>query len=394
MQIAIDWSRVFDLWHASGRTSGTIAQYAYWARRYVAFHGLGGGLIQHLTYDSVRQFVATEIGTKKVTGTLFSAVRALACALEVLGHPVPPWRALRPRRAHAPVVREFVEYRLRHRGVATGTVPSDTRTAEAFLAFLRERRCTVARLRIAEIDAFVADLTRRLRPRTVAGMCSTLRAFLSFLHLTGRARTDLAPLVVLPRVRRADRPSRALPWSDVRRILRAIDVGENLGARDYAMFLMMATYGMGAGEIRDLKLEDIDWVARTLRVRRPKTGTHTVLPLLGAVARALARYVRHSRPVHACVRNVFVSQHMPHAKLSGSSAIWHRLAMYAELAGVEAEFLGTHVFRYTHATRQIESGATAKVVGDILGHRRPESTSTYVRSAIRGLRAIALPVPT
>lgn len=225
-------------------------------------------------------------------------------------------------------------------------------------------------------------------------MCSTLRALLSFLHLTGRVRTDLAPLVVSPRVRRADRPSRALPWSDVRRILRAIDVSEGLGARDYAMFLMMATYGMGAGEIRDLKLEDIDWVARTLRVRRPKTGTHTVLPLLDPIARALARYVRGSRPVHASTRNVFVSQRMPHAKLSASSVIWHRLALYAGLAGVRAEFLGTHVFRHTHATRQIESGATAKVVGDILGHRRPESTSVYVRSAIRGLRAIALPVPT
>lgn len=394
MQFAIDWSRVFDLWRASGRTAGTRAVYTYWARRYAAFHGLDRGLLPHLTYDSVRRFVATELGTRKVTGTPFSAVHALACALQALGHSVPPWREPRARRAPMRLVREFVAHRLRHRGVAASTTPSDASTASAFLVFLRRRRRRLARIRIADVDAFVATLTRRLSPRTVAGMCSTLRALLSFLHLTGRVRADLGPLVVSPRIHRADRPSRALPWTDVRRILRAIDVSKSLGARDYTMFLMMATYGMGAGEIRDLKLQDIDWVARTLRVRRPKTGTHTVLPLLDPVARALARYVRGSRPVHARAGNVFVSHRMPHAKFSASSVIWHRLALYAELAGVRAEFLGTHVFRHTHATRQIESGATAKVVGDILGHRRPESTSAYVRAAIQGLRAIALPVPT
>ncbi len=159
------------------------------------------------------------------------------------------------------------------------------------------------------------------------------------------------------------------------------------------MFLMMATYGMGAIEISGLKLDDIDWVARTIRVHRPRTGAETVLPLLDPVARALARYLRDCRPEHSQARNIFVSHRMPHGKLSGSSAIRHRLAKYAALAGVHADFLGTHVFRHTHATRQIEGGATAKIVGDILGHRRPESTSTYVRSAIRGLRAIALPVP-
>ncbi|MEW5813761.1 MAG: tyrosine-type recombinase/integrase [Actinomycetota bacterium] len=288
---------------------------------------------------------------------------------------------------------EFVEHRLRHRGVAKGTTPSDARTASVFLTFLHRRRRGIARVRVTDLDDFVTGCSRRWRPRTVAGMCSTLRAFLSFLHLTGRARRDFASLVVSPRIRRCDRPSRALAWTDVRRILRAIDVTEGLGRRDFAMFLMMATYGMGAGEVRSLKLDDIDWVARTMHVHRPKTGTETVLPLLDPVARALGRYLRERRPGHSQDREVFVSHRMPHAKLSGASAIRYRLAKYAALAGVHADFLGTHVFRHTHATRQIEGGATAKIVGDILGHRRPESTSTYVRSAIRGLRAIALPVP-
>jgi integrase len=84
---------------------------------------------------------------------------------------------------------------------------------------------------------------------------------------------------------------------------------------------------------------------------------------------------------------------MPHARLSGSGVLKHRLVMYADRAGVHPDFLGTHVFRHTHATRQIEGGVSAKIVGDVLGHRRPESTSAYLRSALPRLRSVGLPVP-
>jgi hypothetical protein len=33
------------------------------------------------------------------------------------------------------------------------------------------------------------------------------------------------------------------------------------------------------------------------------------------------------------------------------------------------------------------------LLGDILGHQRPESTAVYVRVAMRRLRSVALPVP-
>jgi site-specific recombinase XerD len=256
---------------------------------------------------------------------------------------------------------------VRHRGIATRTIRSDVAIASEFLSFLRVhgRRATSAR--VTEIDGFVLHLTSKGAKKTVAGNCSTLRAFLRFLHLSGRVRAELASFVVAPRTRSVDRPPRALPWKDVQRILRAIDVRQPLGRRDFALFLMMATYGMGAGEVYALKLEDIDWKAKTIRLQRPKTGVVTMLPLLDSVASALAQYLRHERPVHARARNVFVTDHMPHRALSGSTTIRHRLAKYAVAAGVTAAFLGTHVFRHSHATRQIEGGAPPKIVADILG---------------------------
>ena len=388
----IDWKHVAVRWRASGRTEATISRYLYWARRYVEVClSRNVDLTDRLTEGPVKRFFAARVRAGDSTPP--TAVRALWCALLLIGHHLPAWRSAPAKRPLGDVVREFVAYRLSHRGVAIATTRSDAEVASAFIRFLRRRGRGVAHARVSDVDGFVEQRARKWAPKSVAAACSTLRAFLAFLFATGRCRTELAPLVASPRIRRLDRPPRALPWADVRRILRAIDVRHGLGPRDFAIFLMMATYGMGAGEITGLTLDDIDWAARTMRVRRPKTGTDTSLPLLDPVGRALARYLRHHRPAHARDRTVFVSHRMPHARLAGSSALRHRLAMYADRAGVRADFLGTHVFRHTHATRQIESGASTKIVGDILGHRRPASTSVYVRGALAGLRSVGLPVP-
>jgi site-specific recombinase XerD len=277
--------------------------------------------------------------------------------------------------------------------VASGTIDHEVACASRFLGFLRDRGRRVRAMRLADTDAFVVWLLESLGRRTVAGMCSALRVFLRFLHATGRLPHDIAGSILAPRIRAADRPPRVLPWRDVRRLLAAIDVRRPLGRRDLALLLMMTTYGMGSGEVLGLRLEDIDWRAGTLHVRRPKTHVAIDLPLLPAVGRALAAYLRHERPAHATAREVFVSAGMPHTALQGGAAIGHRIRKYARKAGVSAAFLGSHVLRHSHATRQIEIGASAKAVGDILGHRDVSSTSAYVRVATTRLRSLALPVP-
>jgi integrase len=156
---------------------------------------------------------------------------------------------------------------------------------------------------------------------------------------------------------------------------------------------MMSAYGLGAGEIIGLKLDDIDWRAGTVHVVRPKTRTEFLLPLLPAVAGALANYLRHGRPAHTDTRHLFVTMCAPYKALACSVSIRHILHSAAERAGVVAPFLGTHVLRHTHACRQLELGTVPKVIGDILGHRDPESTSAYLRVATNRLRELCLPVP-
>jgi integrase/recombinase XerD len=374
--------------------------YLQWVRRFRAYcqqHQLDEA--SQLTRSGVIRFTHAYIGPRTkgpVAGATcrvaWKALHGWACALRALRISVPPWRAPRVPARLSPVLAAYCQYRRSHGGVAETTLRRDREVAQAFLALVQGRGKAVGQATVADLDAFVAQLSARLTGRSVADCCSALRAFLRFLRTTGRLGKDLAPWVVAPRLWPAERPPRALPWADVRRILRAIPPTPPPGRRDFAMLLLMATYGLGAAEVLGLHLEDVEWQAARLRVRRPKTGARLELPLLPPVARALAAYLQAERPPSAQGRRIFVRTLMPFDPLT-SGAIRHRIRHYARQAGIGAPVIGAHAFRHSHASRQIDAGANVHVVGAILGHRRPSSTSVYVRVALRRLRAVALPVP-
>jgi integrase/recombinase XerD len=178
----------------------------------------------------------------------------------------------------------------------------------------------------------------------------------------------------------------------LQKVLHSISRSEAPGKRDYAIVLLLATYGLGAAEVLAIRLEDLDWHAGVLRVRRPKTNMPIELPLLPAVSKALTAYLRWERPPATSVHSLFLRKNMPYEPIT-SAAIRYRIRHYARRAGISAKVIGAHAFRHSHASRQIDSEANVKVVSDILGHRSSSSTSVYVRVALKRLRAVGLPVP-
>ena len=66
------------------------------------------------------------------------------------------------------------------------------------------------------------------------------------------------------RVYRGEKLPRALPWETVRAFLRSIDRSTSMGRRDYAMFMLIVTYGLRTCEVASLKLDDIERRSRRL----------------------------------------------------------------------------------------------------------------------------------
>ena len=391
---------IFDVWRKGHLSRGTIINYLYWVRRFRKYCEQRRLLeTEQLTGVGLERFLHAYAGPRLLGRTsarsscnvASNALHAWACALRVLGMALAPWRE-KHTPTLSPLLNEYCQYRRVHNGVSENTLTRDIDTARGFLSQLRLRAKSVKQTRLSHVGLFVKNRATRVAKRTVAGTCSSLRAFLRFLQITGKLSADLASGVIAPRYRIDERPPRTLPWTDVRKILRSIPQSQAPGKRDFAIVLLLATYGLGAAEFLALRLEDLDWRAGILRAHRPKTRVSIELPLLPAVAKALIAYLQRERPPAKSNQPLFLRKNMPYEPMT-SSAIRFRIRHYARLAGISAKVLGAHAFRHSHASRQVDAGANIKVVSDILGHRSSSSTSVYVRVALRRLRTVALPVP-
>ena len=365
-------------------------------RRYCSKRGLVEA--EELTYDGARRFRAWYARSRKISaahlGLASSSMRSLRRAYEVMGLPVPPWRPVeQPAPPATALLRDYATHLGRHRGNPGGTIHKRLVHVGKLFEHLAASGKTWRRLSLPEIDAFLIECAGRYARSTTADIAGTVRSFTRFLLATGRIRVDLADAVISPVQPQFERPRRALPWEDVQRLLRAVDTSTACGLRDHAMLLMMSTYGLGAGEVIRLLLQDIDWNAGTLHMLRPKTGVSFVLPLLPSVASVLERYLRHGRPPHTPTRHVFVQMKVPFGALTAASAVRHLLMKHAKVAGIQAPYLGSHVLRHSNAARQLDVGTKARVLSDLLGHRDSESVSAYVRIATASLREVSLPVP-
>jgi integrase/recombinase XerD len=133
--------------------------------------------------------------------------------------------------------------------------------------------------------------------RTRRDLCCHLRVLLRFCHREGITSRDLSGAVGTPQVYRLDDVPRSISWDEVRRMLEAVERRTIRGRRDYAILLLLVTYGLRAHEVAKLILDDVDWKRERLQVLARKAGHATAYPLAGVVAEAIIDYHtgRHGR---------------------------------------------------------------------------------------------------
>ena len=75
---------------------------------------------------------------------------------------------------------------------------------------------------------------------------------------------------------------------------------------------------------------------------------------------------------------------------SGVVSIVHTVVLRS---GVDTPTRGSHQFRHGLATEMLRHGASLGEIGDVLGHRHPDTTRIYAKVDLEALRALALPWP-
>ena len=305
-------------------------------------------------------------------------------------------------------VTAYTEYLERVRGFAPSTRTYHRRTVTEFLAHVGYERAParLASLSSRDIEAFLCAVSLRNTRASLQHVVSHLRGFLQFARAAGVIPASLHMPIDTPRVYRGEQLPRALPWDTVRALLQTIDRTTPMGRRDYAMFLLIATYGLRACEVVALTLDDVEWQPARLRIPQRKTGGSLWLPLTDNVGNALVDYLRLGRPVLALrrqrvpfrggpprrYRELFLRHRTPAGVLK-PTAVTEAFQAWARRSGLPIPFQGVHCLRHSYAVYLLRSGIPLKTIGDLLGHRTFESTCVYLRLAVEDLREVALNLP-
>jgi site-specific recombinase XerD len=254
--------------------------------------------------------------------------------------------------------------------------------------YLKQHDIDLSRLRIEQLDGFMAEFCRPLAVGSCRHYRSLLRGFLSYLHQRGIIKKNLAPLLIgAPQFAMA-KPPKFLRPAEVQKLLESLPVSTARELRTYATVQLAYSLGLRPVEISGLRLDDICFGRATLSLQRRKNDIPLELPIAEPALKAVVAYVVGGRP-QSEDRHLFLSQMAPYGPIV-PGAVARDIQQAMKKAGLNAT---AYWLRHTYAQHLLTAGASIYEIKEMLGHRHIESSRKYLYIHTELMREVILDEP-
>ncbi len=312
-----------------------------------------------------------------------------------------PWRGATSLRTHtdeaiasAPrgwrrLLRAFAEWLEKDRALALSSIRLRVGSAIAFVAAQEGSGIRgLKRLGAIDIEDFFIGYAKDHGPAATRQMQAAMRLIFRFAAARKWVKRDLANAVPGMRSYRLSGMPRGLSSDGVGALIAA-SAGKS--ARDRAIVLLFAIYGVRRGQVCALRLGDIDWRSRTITFGPHKGGKPVQHELAPAVAEALSEYLQYERPAVED-EAVLLRSKAPHLPL-GPGAVTMVVRGLLEQLALKCSPCGPHALRHAFATRLLHAGQPLKTIADLLGHRSLQAVSIYAKVDHPRLLEVAMEWP-
>ncbi len=292
------------------------------------------------------------------------------------------------RRPYDNIVIDYCTWLRLIRGLAGSTIERHRRSADQFLAWLYKTDVPLAEAGVTDIDGYFASeaVQATCSRMTIHSKAQSLRVFFHFAEAHELCKRGMAVGMLPPRFTPDETVPKGLKRQDVLSLLATTEGSRPTDKRDRAILMLFIAYGLRAGEVIRLQLDDFDWENELLRVHRPKTGRTQYYPLSQSVGQAVIRYIREVRP-SGFGRSLFFTMVAPVQPI-GRSGLGSIVRLRLDRIGVSSGHRGTHALRHAVAQHLLNQGLAMKVIGDFLGHRNATTTAIYAKVDLNTLREV------
>jgi integrase len=234
----------------------------------------------------------------------------------------------------------------------------------------------------------------KLSPNYVDGaksIANEVKRFMTFLYNSGLTPTNYAEAI--PQGFPHRRKIRfGFTQIEIHDLLNCVDRATKRGKRDYAIMLIAARTGLRAGDIAKLKLSEIDWHTKEIRIIQQKTGVPFATTLTHEVGNAIVDYFENARGMVKSQYMFPLSKNtLEHIKSPTISAI---ATKYMNIAGIDNSlpYRGIHSFRRSFGKRLLDASLTPDMLMELLGQTSSNSIIPYTAIYEDGLRRCSLPL--
>jgi integrase/recombinase XerD len=285
-------------------------------------------------------------------------------------------------------VDDFIAHLRDERGLSASSLRGRRWHVECFLRTSLTGKTSIAQVTTEDIDGFLSLKGKQGWSRvSVTTSVTALRSFFRFAETRQWCSSGIASTIDGPRLFKEEGLPFGPTWDNVQRLVITTNGTDPRNIRDRAIIMLLAIYGLRSGEVRKLRLEDLDWTREIMRVERSKQRRIQDYPLVSSVGDAILQYLQYVRP--PCThRELFVTLKAPLRPLS-PSAVYHAVSSRIETLGIQVSHHGPHCLRHACASHLVAAGLSLKEIGDHLGHRSASATRIYAKVDLNGLREVA-----
>lgn len=181
----------------------------------------------------------------------------------------------------------------------------------------------------------------------------------------------------------------------IRFLIDQMDSRTYIGIRDGAIIELLYSGGLRSKELRGLRIKDVDFRERTLRILNGKFGYQRIVPAGQKALKALQIYLEVTRPHFLKKARPWVTKRLEDDTLFLSewgnplepSAIYTILRRYTQYSPATRR-ITAHSLRHAFASHLLHNGAPIEMVQQLLGHKRIGSTQIYTHPTIEDLRRV------
>ena len=299
-----------------------------------------------------------------------------------------------PKEIYQPLLGGYLQWMRHYQHAADGTLQVRSHSITQFLQWLGPEATPegLSRLTAQRIEAFFLSYAQSMGRSARRSIQSALRTFFRFCLHQGYIKRPLDRAVPTLRTYKLATVPRGLSDPQAQQVLRGINRNSHAGRRDYAILQLLYTYGVRGGQVRALRLKDIDLAQNQILFQASKNGKDSRLPLTAPVGEGLLDYLQNSRPSYS-YPHVFLTSRAPYHPLAHPTALSAIVERHLRAAGIELPSKGAHIFRHGFATRMLHQGHSLKAVADVLGHRHLSTTFIYTKVDFNALKQVGLAWP-